>query len=95
MPCTDIGSDLSKDHNKSILQGCIIPLGEQPRGGLFSSMLKSLSLEYNFLLTTKWNNLENNVKKIILYGQKKTYKTKHRSSNFQGEIKKSYYFSQS
>ena len=35
------------DKTKSIIQGAILPLGEQPRGNWYGSVLKSLSEKYN------------------------------------------------
>ena len=31
------------DKTKSILKGCIVPIGEQPRGGWWGSLLKNLA----------------------------------------------------
>ena len=37
-----------RDKQKSLIHGCIEPIGEQPRGNWYSAYLKSLSKEYNF-----------------------------------------------
>ena len=39
------------DKTKSLIQGAIVPLGEQPRNW-YGSMLKSLSQHFNFNFTT-------------------------------------------
>ncbi len=56
------------DKRKSLLQGAILPLGEQPRGSYYSSFLKSLSKEYNFKFTTPWSKLDPKVQHVLLYG---------------------------
>lgn len=56
------------DTSKSIMQGAIAPLGEQPRGSYYGSMLKGLAREYNFKFTTAWKNLTKEVQQVLLYG---------------------------
>ncbi len=56
------------DRNKSLIQGAVLPIGEQPRGGWYSSMLKSLAQHYNFKFTTPWKRLPEEVQQVILYG---------------------------
>ena len=51
-----------------MIQGAIIPLGEQPRGNWYGNMLRSLSEHYGFNFTTPWYKLDRNVKEILLYG---------------------------
>ena len=46
------------DKTKSIIQGGIAPLGEQPRGNWYGSILKSLSKHYQFNFTTPWLKLD-------------------------------------
>ena len=45
------------DKQKSLIHGCIEPIGEQPQGNWWSTYLKSLSKEYQFAFTTPWREL--------------------------------------
>lgn len=56
------------DKRKSLVQGAIAPLGEQPRGSWYSAILKSLAKHYGFNFTTPWYKLPSNVRKILLWG---------------------------
>ena len=56
------------DKTKSLIQGAIVPLGEQPRGNWYGSMLKSLSQHYEFNFTTPWVKLSKDIRRMILYG---------------------------
>ncbi len=56
------------DKTKSIIQGAIAPLGEQPRGNWYGSVLKSLARHYGFNFTTPWMKLNPQVREILLYG---------------------------
>jgi len=65
----EISPDLVVPNKKlSLIGGAIVPLGEQPRGNYFSSILKSLANEYNFKFTTPWYKLSPVVQNILLYG---------------------------
>jgi len=73
--CDGIGSHMEIDPNiivpdksKSLIQGAITPLGEQPRGNWYGNILKSLSKYYNFNFTTPWIKLKPNIRHILLYG---------------------------
>ncbi len=73
--CDGIGSHMEVDPNmvvpdktKSLIQGAIVPLGEQPRGNWYGSMLKSLSQHFNFNFTTPWVKLSKDVRRMLLYG---------------------------
>ncbi len=73
--CDGIGSHMEidpnivvPDKNKSLIQGAIAPLGEQPRGNWYGSMLKSLARHYNFNFTVPWIKLSPSVRHILLYG---------------------------
>ncbi len=73
--CDGIGSQMEVDPNmvvpdktKSLIQGAIVPLGEQPRGNWYGSMLKSLSQHFNFNFTTPWVKLPKDVRQMLLYG---------------------------
>ena len=76
------------DKQKSLIHGCIDPIGEQPRGNWYSAYLKSLSKEYGFSFTTPWNQLSNEIRTILLFGTKKSkkIKVKYASKKFQGEM---------
>ena len=76
------------DKQKSLIHGCIDPIGEQPRGNWYSAYLKSLSKEYGFSFTTPWNQLSNEIRTILLFGTKKNkkIKVKYASKKFQGEM---------
>ena len=96
--CSGLGTEMSMDADlivpdktKSILKGCIVPIGEQPRGGWWGSIMKNLAREYQFSFTTPWNSLNETVKTIILYGiNNKKITINYKSSKFQGEYKTSF-----
>jgi excinuclease ABC subunit A len=75
------------DKSKSLIQGAVTPIGEQPRGGWYSSMIKSLAEHYGFKFTTPWNRLPDEVQRVILNGTSPDAKiTIHYSSQrFKGE----------
>ena len=57
--CDGLGTQVSidpelvvPDEKKSLVQGCIDPIGEQPRGNWYSAILKSLAFHYEFNFTT-------------------------------------------
>ena len=56
------------DKNKSIIQGAVLPIGEQPRGGWYSSVIKSLAQHFDFRFTTSWKRLPEAAQRAILYG---------------------------
>ncbi len=73
--CDGLGSHMEidpdlviPDKSKSMIQGAVAPLGEQPRGNWYGSILKSLARHYNFNFTTPWLKLDPQVREIILYG---------------------------
>ena len=77
--CDGIGSHMEvnpellvPDKKKSLIQGAIVPLGEQPRGNWYGSILKSLSIHYGFDFTTPWFRLSSENRRILLYGTEKT-----------------------
>ena len=85
--CEGIGSHMEvnpelvvPDKTKSLVRGGIVPLGEQPRGNWYGSILKSLSSYYKFNFTTPWYKLSSEVKKILLFGTGKTKLEMHYSS---------------
>ena len=54
--------------SKSLAQGAMEPIGGQPRGNWFSSILKSVAKEYKFDFVTPWRDLSEEAKDILLYG---------------------------
>jgi len=83
----DIDTDLLvPDKKKSLIQGAIVPLGEQPRGNWYSSILKSLAEYYEFKFTTPWYRLSQKSRDVILYGTgKDNIKLYYKSRKFKGE----------
>ena len=90
--CDGIGSHMEidpnmvvPDKNKSLIQGAIVPLGEQPRGNWYGSMLKSLSKHYNFNFSTPWIKLSPSIRHILLYGTGgEKIKMEYQSDRWQG-----------
>lgn len=73
--CDGLGSKMEidpelvvPDKRKSLIQGAIAPLGEQPRGNWYGSILKSLARHYKFNFTTPWYKIDPTVREILLYG---------------------------
>jgi len=60
------------DKTKSLIQGAITPLGEQPRGNWYGSILKSLSHHYKFNFTTPWCKLDRGIREMLLNGSGST-----------------------
>ncbi|NOZ08524.1 MAG: excinuclease ABC subunit UvrA [FCB group bacterium] len=87
---TTIDPDLVvPDKSKSILQGCIVPIGEQPRGSWYGAILKSLARQYNFSFSTPWRDLPERVRKVLIYGTRsnESITMKYNSDRFTGEYK--------
>ena len=90
--CDGLGSHMEvdpnlvvPDKNKSLIQGAIVPLGEQPRGNWYGSILKSLSKHYGFNFSTPWIKLDNDIKRILLNGSgKEKFKMEYASSRWEG-----------
>ena len=90
--CDGLGTHMEVDPNlvvpdktKSLIQGAIVPLGEQPRGNWYGSILKSLAQHYNFNFTTPWIKLESSVRQMLLYGTgEKKFKMEYSSSRWSG-----------
>ena len=73
--CDGLGSHMEidpelvvPDKTKSLIQGAVAPLGEQPRGNWYGSILKSLSRHYNFNFTTPWYKLDRGIREMLLSG---------------------------
>ncbi len=73
--CDGLGSHMEinpelivPDKTKSLIQGAVVPLGQQPRGNWYGSILKSLAKHYNFNFTTPWIKLDPKIREMLLYG---------------------------
>ena len=76
---------LVPDKSKSLLQGAIVPLGEQPRGSWYGQILKSLAKYYNFNFTTPWVKIDPKIRKVLLFGTgKDTVKMEYSSKRWTG-----------
>ena len=80
---------LVPDKKKSLIQGAIVPLGEQPRGSWYSAILKSLAFHYEFKFTTPWYRLSKRAKEVLMSGTgddqvKMQYKSKRFSGEYSG-----------
>ncbi|MDP6593159.1 MAG: excinuclease ABC subunit UvrA [Candidatus Marinimicrobia bacterium] len=74
------------DKRKSLVQGAVAPLGEQPRGSWYSAVLKSLASHYGFNFTTPWHKLPSRAREALLWGTgKDKVKMHYRSDRFSGE----------
>ena len=90
--CDGLGSHMEVDPNlivpdksKSLIQGAIASLGEQPRGNWYGSILKSLSRHYEFNFTTQWIKIDPNVRQMLLYGTgDKKFKMDYSSERWSG-----------
>ncbi len=90
--CDGIGSNMEVDPNlvipdksKSLIQGAIAPLGEQPRGNWYGNILKSLSLHINFNFSTPWFKLNPDTRQVLLFGSgKNQYKMNYSSDRWSG-----------
>ena len=90
--CEGIGSHMEvnpdlvvPDKNKSLIQGAIVSLGEQPRGNWYGSILKSLSKHLDFNFSTPWINLNKDIRYILMYGSGSTkYKMNYSSDRWTG-----------
>jgi excinuclease ABC subunit A len=56
------------DRSKSLSEGAIIPLGEQPRGSWYSAILKGLAKCYDFDFVTPFGQLSEAAQQALLYG---------------------------
>ncbi len=90
--CDGIGSNMEVDPNlivpdktKSLIQGAIAPLGEQPRGNWYGNILKSLSTHINFNFSTPWFKLDPDTRQILLFGSgENQYKMSYSSERWSG-----------
>ena len=74
------------DHSKSLIEGAILPLGEQPRGNWASNILKNLSTVYNFSFHSPWKTFSEKNKNLLLYGNAKyKHSSRYKNKQFTGE----------
>jgi len=91
--CDGLGMQTSMDVNlivpdkrKTLLQGAIAPLGEQPRGNWYAAILKSLAQHYNFKFTQPWNTISEEAQNAIMRGTgNKKIKMAYESDRWKGE----------
>ncbi|MFP4548193.1 MAG: excinuclease ABC subunit UvrA [Fidelibacterota bacterium] len=72
------------DPSKSLSEGAILPLGPQPRGKWYASILRGLAREYNFSFKTPYKDISDEAKQVLLYGTEKTFSVKYSSDKMQG-----------
>jgi len=74
------------DKRRSLLQGAIAPLGEQPRGNWYSAILKSMAAHYDFKFTQTWSSISEDAREAIIYGTGDTkIKMSYESDRWKGE----------
>jgi len=91
--CDGLGMQTSMDINliipdkrKSLLQGAVAPLGEQPRGNWYAAILKSLAAHYKFKFTQPWSSISDDAKHAIIRGTgSKKIKMAYESDRWKGE----------
>ena len=96
--CSGLGTNMKidpdllvQDHSKSLIQGCLIPAGEQPQNNKIGKYIRLLKDKYDFLYSTPWKKLPSDFKKELIFGfangryigvvndLEKRYKTTHSS----------------
>ena len=90
--CDGLGAQMNIDPNlvvpdksKSLIQGAIVPLGEQPRGNWYGGILKSLAKHYQFNFTTPWIKIDTKIREILLFGTgKQTLTMNYTSKRWSG-----------
>jgi len=97
--CDGLGSQMEidrdlvvPDKSKSLIQGAVLPIGEQPRGGWYSSIIKSLAEHYGFKFTVPWKSLPEKVQEVILHGTEPGEKIvmRYSTQKWRGEYTGSY-----
>ncbi|MCF7808164.1 MAG: excinuclease ABC subunit UvrA [Candidatus Marinimicrobia bacterium] len=91
--CDGLGLKTSMDVNliipdkrRSLLQGAIVPLGEQPRGNWYAAILKSLAKHYKFKFTQPWSSISEEAREAVIYGTgDKKIKMEYESDRWKGE----------
>ena len=91
-PCGGLGTRMEVDtelvlgdERMSIMEGVIKPWGE-PGGSVIKSIIKALSVHYDFHPNTPWRELTEKVKRVILYGTgTEKLGVEYQSERFKGE----------
>ena len=91
--CDGLGLKTSMDVNliipdkrRSLLQGAIVPLGEQPRGNWYAAILKSLAKHYGFKFTQPWSSISTEAQEAVIHGTGgKKIKMAYESDRWKGE----------
>ena len=79
------------DENKSMFEGGIVPLGEQPKGGWQSSVLKAVLQRYNIDFFTPFKKYPEDAKQAILYGKgTQNLNVKKRAGKMKGDYETDY-----
>ena len=74
------------DKSKNLLQGALDPIGEQPKGTYYGSILKGLAQQYNFKFSTPWYKLSKEVQELLLYGSgRQKLVIDYKGSNWSGK----------
>ena len=78
---------LVPDRKKSLLLGCLLPIGEQPKSNWIGQIITSLLKEYNVSYSMPWYQLPSELRRILLYGtnKKDSVKIEVKSKNFSGK----------
>jgi len=93
-PCSGLGVEMKidadlivPDKKKSLLSGCLLPVGEQPKSNWLGQIISSLLKQYQASYSTPWHLLPNDLRRILLYGTSKKDKVtiEVKSKNFEGE----------
>ena len=91
--CGGLGSEMKMDvdlmvpdKKKSLLSGCLLPVGEQPKSNWIGQIIASLLNQYNVSYSMPWYQLPKELKKILLYGtnKKDSVIIDVKSKNFEG-----------
>ena len=91
--CGGLGAEMKIDADllvpnkkKSLLSGCLLPVGEQPKSNWLGQVIGALLQEYNVSYSVPWYQLPKELKRILLYGtsKKDNVKINVKSKNFEG-----------
>lgn len=79
------------DESKNMFQGGIVPLGEQPKGGWQSSVLKAVLQRYNIDFFTPIKDYSEAARQAILYGKgTRNLNVKKRAGKMKGDYETDY-----
>ena len=92
--CSGLGVEMKIDadllvpnQKKSLLTGCLLPIGEQPKSNWMGQIVSSLLKEYGIPYSMPWYQLPSELRRILLYGtsKKDSVKIEVKSKNFSGK----------